>query len=107
MELIALIVSGLALLAACVCLYLMMQEKKRNQKQKAAMMNYVDAIREDLMRNMNERVGKLEEGVIPDYEKAAAAVQAVNDFNAGIANLLNYDPVSALAAQREKERQGE
>lgn len=120
MEMIALIVSGLALLAAGVCLCLLMQEKKRNQEQKVAdneLRGTVDwcisaigkeaANRVSCCDGLVSRVAKLEEGVIPDYEKATAAVSAVNDFNAGIANLLNYDPVSALAAQRERERQGE
>lgn len=133
MEMIALIVSGLALLAAGVCLCLLMQEKKRNQERNAAMLDYVQVeceavskaagaytdekvtgadnkLREDMsaaVSGMCDRVENLEKGIIPDYEKATAAVNAVNDFNQGISNLLNYDPVSALAAQRERERQGE
>ena len=120
MEMIALIVSGLALLAAGVCLYLLMQEKKRNQERNAAekdLRGQIDwcigaigdetARRVDVCNKLVERIANLESGVIPDYEKATAAVIAVNDFNQGISNLLNYDPVSALAAQREKERQGE
>jgi hypothetical protein len=133
MEMIALIVSGLALLAAGVCLCLLMQEKKRNQERNAAACDYVDAslvaseanmdakfanmlteLQDHLLREIysedkkiHVRVENLEKGIIPDYEKATAAVNAVNDFNQGISNLLNYDPVSALAAQRERERQGE
>ena len=133
MEMIALIVSGLALLAAGTCLCFLMQEKKRNQERNAAMLTYVgiecDAVikaagaytdekvtsadnklREDMsaaVSGMCDRVENLERGIIPDYENAIAAVSAVNDFNQGISNLLNYDPVSALAAQRERERQGE
>lgn len=121
MEMIALIVSGLALLAAGVCLCLLMQEKKRNQERNAAMLDFVqaecnavskaagaytDEMCRKTMLEISSRVESLEKGIIPDYEKATAAVAAVNDFNQGISNLLNYDPVSALAAQREKERQG-
>ena len=119
MEMIALILSGLALLAAGVCLCLLMQKKKRNQERNAAEKELRGAIdwcigaigeetthRVDACNKMVERIANLESGVIPDYEKATAAVAAVNDFNQGISNLLNYDPVSALAAQREKERQG-
>jgi hypothetical protein len=110
-----------------------MQEKKRNQERNAAMLTYVgieceavskaagaytdekvtsadNKLREDMsaaVSGMCNRVENLEKGIIPDYEKATAAVNAVNDFNQGISNLLNYDPVSALAAQRERERQGE
>lgn len=133
MEMIALIVSGLALLAAGECLYLLMQEKKRNQERNAAMCDYADnnmtEVKEYTEKRIDERlfqlqnnllqelysedkkicarVDNLEKGIIPDYEAATAAVNAVNDFNQGISNLLNYDPVSALAAQRERERQGE
>lgn len=144
MEMIALMLSGLALLAAGVCLCLLMQEKKRNQERNVAMLNYVqvecEALSDRMERNLSGleknmdgkcsnlvselqnrllqeiysedkkicvRVENLEKGIIPDYEKATAAVNAVNDFNQGISNLLNYDPVSALAAQRERERQGE
>lgn len=133
MEMIALIVSGLALLAAGVCLCLLMQEKKRNQERNAAMCDYADnnmtevkeyaekriderlfQLQNNLLQELHSedkkicvRVENLEKGIIPDYEKATAAVNAVNDFNQGISNLLNYDPVSALAAQRERERQGE
>lgn len=133
MEMIALMLSGLALLAAGVCLCLLMQEKKRNQERNVAMLNYVQAecdavskaagaytdeknvstvnkLNEDMalaVKGMCGRIENLEKGIIPDYEKATAAVNAVNDFNQGISNLLNYDPVSALAAQRERERQGE
>lgn len=151
MEMIALMLSGLALLAAGVCLCLLMQEKKRNQERNAAMVTYVgieceavskaagaytDEIHNAIMLEVSgrftteeleihnavdekiadavksvyarfgERIENLEKGIIPDYEAATAAVNAVNDFNQGISNLLNYDPVSALAAQREKERQG-
>ena len=121
MEMIALILSGLALLAAGVCLCLLMQEKKRNQERNAAMLDFVQvecnavstasgAYTDEMCRKtvleISGRVENLEKGIIPDYEKATAAVNAVNDFNQGISNLLNYDPVSALAAQREKERTG-
>jgi hypothetical protein len=42
MLIIAIIMSGLALLAATVCLILLIQEKKRNQKRNAALIDYVD-----------------------------------------------------------------
>lgn len=120
MEMIALMLSGLALLAAGVCLCLLMQEKKRNQERNASEEKLNNAVnrcmeavgtetvhRIQVCDKLAERVANLESGVIPDYEKATAAVSAVNDFNQGISNLLNYDPVYALAAQRERERQGE
>lgn len=144
MEMIALIVSGLALLAAGVCLCLLAQEKKRNLKRNTAALGYADNCMAEAKKDARDmldaaaldisgrftteelamaqatdekiaeaiaavttRIENLEKGVVPDYEKAIAAVSAVNDFNQGISNLLNYDPREALAAQRERERSGE
>lgn len=144
MEMIALIMSGLALLAACVCLCLLVQEKKRNQKRNAAMLDYINRecealstaagsytdescnriaekyqkllieIQDRLLKELYSedkkilaRVEKLEQGVVPDFEAAMAAANAVNSFNQGISNILGFDPHEALEAKREKERQGE
>lgn len=122
MEMIALIVSGLALLAAGVCLCLLMREKKRNQERNAAVLDLIKTEREaadrcataraeELVRKMflelAERVKNLENGIVPDYQQAMAAADALNDFNRGISNILGFDPREALEKQREKERQGE
>ena len=101
MEMIALIASGLALLAAGVCLYLLMQEKKRNTKRNAAVIQLIERVDNET----TNRIEKLEKGVVPDYEAAQAAANAVNDFNKGISNILGFDPVAALQAQRKNERQ--
>lgn len=125
MELITMIFSGLALLAAIMCLFLTVQEKKRNQKRNAAALSYVDetvgTVKSETvayvaqfakdfdsrMKRLDEGMERLEKGIVPDYEQALAAANAVNDFNRGISNILGYDPSEALKAQREKERQGE
>ena len=125
MALITMIFSGLALLAAIMCLFLTVQEKKRNQKRNAAALSYVDETVETVksetvayvaqfakdfdsrMKRLDEGMERLEKGIVPDYEQALAAANAVNDFNRGISNILGYDPSEALKAQREKERQGE
>ena len=122
MLIIAIILSGLALLAATVCLILLIQEKKRNQKRNAALIDYVDNtiveekkaisfnLREEIYAECNKlcnRIENLEKGIVPDYEKAMAAANAVNDFNSGITNILGFDPYEALRSQREKERTGE
>ena len=159
MEMIALIISGLALLAASGCLYLLGKEKKRNEKQKTDVCNYADAclqeaksyalklvndalleisgrftteelgiqaavdekiseavfiIQNRLMEEITEAVGgvsnrveKLEKGIVPDYEKAMAAADAVNSFNQGITNILGFDPKEALIEQRNRERTGD
>lgn len=50
---------------------------------------------------MEQRLAKLEQGMVPDHERAKAAVAAVNDFHAGIAGILGYDPFDAKKAAKE------
>ena len=122
MAITALIISGFALLAAGVCLCLLVREKKRNEKRSAAMCNliskeceavskaaglYTDETVTAAINGMSARVENLEKGIVPDYEKALAAANAVNDFNSGITNILGFDPYNSLRTQREKERTGE
>ena len=103
MDIFAIVLSSLALLAAVSSVFLVLDERKRSQKQNTALMRYVEASE----KSMEERIKALEKGVVPDFEKAKEAANAVNDFNAGITGILGYDPYSALQAQREKERGGE
>lgn len=42
-----------------------------------------------------ERLNTLEAGMVPDHEKAKAAAKATNDFMAGIASIMGYDPFEA------------
>lgn len=148
MEMIACIISGLALLAAGVCLYLTMREKKRSEKRNAAVVACIAAeceavskaaaaytveVRNAILLEVSERftteelemhnavdekiteaitatcgrIEKLEKGIVPDYQEAMAAANAVNDFNKGISAILGYDPAEALQSRREKERTGE
>ena len=118
MILFATILSGLALLAASVCLVMTTKEKKRSKKRNAALVRYVDKTAFQASRNAMEytekaakeflsRVEKLEKGVVPDFEQAKAAANAVNDFNKGISNILGFDPMAALAEAQKKERYGD
>lgn len=50
-----------------------------------------------------ERIAALENGTIPDFEKAKAAVAAVNDFNTGLASIMGYDPMKAVKKSRDPE----
>lgn len=45
-------------------------------------------------------IEKLKSGVHPDYEAALAAAKAVNDFNAGISAIMNFDPIEAVRKRR-------
>lgn len=115
MEMIALILSGLALLAAGVCLYLLMQEKKRNQERNAVLLDFIHVEVEAAVKaadspERTEAVRKAAEEIVAQAvdnvcEKIADAY-AGNNFGLGINSIMNYDPHAALAAQREKERQG-
>jgi hypothetical protein len=120
MEIVTMILSGLALLAASVCLILLIQEKKRNQKRNTALVNLIDnyftrsmttlegvrgcvVMFNTTVTEMNSRVKKLEEGISPDYNEAVAAKQAVDDFNMGISAILNFDPMAAMKKSREEQ----
>ena len=46
-------------------------------------------------------IDNLKNGACPDYEKALAAANAVNDFNAGISAIMNFDPIAAAKARRQ------
>lgn len=122
MEIVTMILSGLALLAASVCLILLVQEKKRNQKRNTAALQYADAAAQKVLtlakneanaaaeaayknacEQFEKRVSDLEKGISPDYNEALAAKQAVDDFNMGISAILNFDPMAAVKKSREEQ----
>lgn len=47
------------------------------------------------------RVEQLESGACADYEQAKKAAEAMNDFNEGISNILNFDPAFYLKERRD------
>ena len=57
-------------------------------------------IRERFERQQRD-IDNLKNGACPDYEKALAAATAVNDFNAGISAIMNFDPIAAVKARRQ------
>ena len=107
---LAIILSSLALLAVIVNLGLTIQERKRSLKRNTAQVDYVDeSIRPlgEQLGKFDERIKKLENGIVPDFEKAKEAANAVNEFNTGITGILGYDPYSALRRAREDGNGGE
>ena len=113
---IAIILSSLALLAATASLALTLRERKRSQERNTALMQYMECLEKDLQadskkacdeacaaleKRLNHRIGALEKGIVPDFEKAKAAANAVNDFNAGLASIMGFDPMEALKQQRD------
>lgn len=159
MQIITMILSGLAFLAAAAALILVIREKRQrdgqadsfsrrleknainNQKQKAAQLQYTDKaveaasvrIHEDISKKVDAvnvridklnnalriintkadrsmtsakenkvRIERLEQGIVPDFEEALRAVNAVNDMNKGIANIFEFDPLEALKKSRQE-----
>ena len=103
----ALTMSGLALLAAIYCVAASMQNEKRNKKRNAALIHYVQKTAAGLEKEYRQRLDALEKGIAPDYEQAKAAAAAVNDFSKGITNILGFDPMEALRADRQKKETGD
>lgn len=125
MTIIAIILSSLALLAAIADLGMTLRERKRSKERNAALLQYIDkqakgidtqtdqrmkalaeGFSEDLTK-AEKRISDLESGIIPDFEKAKAAADAVNDFNAGISGILGFDPHEVLKKQRNENPGGE
>lgn len=59
-----------------------------------------ELIQAAIKRNAEE-IEKLKNGAVPDYEKAMEAAKAVNDFNAGISAIMNYDPIETVRSRRQ------
>lgn len=122
MTILAIILSSLALLAATADLVLTLRERKRSKERNTALMQYADTSASEalakasentgasigeleakcntLIEELKKRIADLEKGIVPDFEKAKAAANAVNDFNAGISGILGFDPHEVLKKQR-------
>ncbi len=102
MGIISMIMSGLALLAvAAFAVY----ERKRSQKRNTALLAYIKSVEKQLDA-LSKEVEDLKGGVVPDYEAAKAATDAINDFNAGISSILGFDPHEAWQREKQKEKMG-
>ena len=124
MEYITMIMSGLALLAATVCLTITLREKKRNEKRNAATLQYVDnrcdgnfnemnqrdaeyrAFLEDRMHDIFVDLKQLKDGIVPDYQEALAAKNSVDEFNRGLSAIMGYDPMEIARKTRENRQYG-
>lgn len=66
-------------------------------------LNEMDSVHRKISRRFEKgeaEIENLKSGIIPDYERALAAANAVNDFNNGIVGILNFDPIAAARKQR-------
>lgn len=121
---ICIILSSLALAAALVCTAVTVRERKRSRERNAAQLDEMkrefsvqikkldahwieqtkrrDAAWEKVAREIQGRIDDLENGAVPDYEKAKAAAKAVDDFHEGLANILNFDPYDSARKNRDE-----
>lgn len=58
---------------------------------------------ETLAHDLEARVEALEHGVVPDFEEAKKAAEAVNDFNKGLSAIMNFDPMAEAKRARNEE----
>lgn len=58
---------------------------------------------EALAHDLEARVEALEHGVVPDFEEAKKAAEAVNDFNKGLSAIMNFDPMAEAKRARNEE----
>lgn len=107
MELIAIIFSGLALLAAIVCLILLIQEKKRNQKRNTALCNLLRAEFDQVIACIGEFKVCSRNDFAATFEKLDGITlkldQFVLDFSKRIGDLekgISPDYNEALAAKQ-------
>ena len=55
---------------------------------------------EKCLNEHRKEIEILKNGGSPDYNKALEAAKAVNDFNASIVSIMNFDPVEAVRRKR-------
>lgn len=87
----------IAVLFAAVCFLLW--RDSRSKEEISRLRSAADGMRE-VLRQFADRLGNLEQGIVPDFEGAKAAVKAVNDFTTGLANIMGYDPMDAARKAR-------
>ena len=116
MQIIAMILSGLALLAASVSLILIIREKKRNEERNAAfelwkksLRQYVDAKAESTLNDAKSHVDKaIGEKVDPVLKKVESIgddlMNANNSFQdqlgQTLSNIMAFDPMEAQRKAR-------
>ena len=109
--------SGLALLAATVCLILVFLEKKRNKKRNAAMLNYISTECGSAVKSAAEytnskipdvnavngqiaEVRKMVEDIGENVMNASNAFQ--DQLGQTLSNIMNFDPMEAQRKARRR-----
>lgn len=68
-----------------------------------SMQNDIEDRCDDMENHFVARVEALEHGVVPDFEEAKKAAEAVNDFNKGLSAIMNFDPMAEAKRARNEE----
>mgnify|MGYP004623355069 CR=1 FL=1 len=83
--------------------FLFFRMEKRLNKRILALKDYADATAKAECTALIPRVEALEHGVVPDFEEAKKAADAVNDFNKGLSAIMNFDPMAEARRMRKEE----
>ena len=111
MEIITMIMSGLALLAATANLFLHFREKKRNEKRNAAMVDYVGAERTAAIAEAAKYTDKaVEEKIDPVLSKVESIGEDLMNANGRfqdqlgqtLSNIMAFDPVESYRKAQQK-----
>ena len=90
--------------SACIEQKVTAVQKTSEEKTRSSFLRCVAAIKNinAKVSRQEDRIRDLESGVIPDYDEARRAVDAVNDMNRGISGILGFDPMEALRKSRQE-----
>ena len=88
MDIVSIILCGLALLTAVVNTALFFREKKRTNTRFSALNNLLETLR--------QAVSDLK----LDYKEAQEAANSVNDYASSLMNIFNYEPMEAAKKAR-------
>lgn len=73
--------------------------KEYNESSKVLLDNVIGNLMSEI-EQLKSSIEQLKSGAVPDYEKAVAAANAVNEFNAGISSILSFDPIAVARSKR-------
>lgn len=124
MDHISMILFAVLFVVQLVICILFCMERKRSNKRKTDMVNYIDSsfsewdtatkemvnkmlsVHREQLRQLNGTVNQISEKIgrlSVDYTEAQEAADKVNDFASSLASIFDYDPLRARHKGRDKE----